>query len=113
MNGEDTFDTIIKALYVMFLGLDYINNQETENRKIIEKARQVLTKTQLFDICLLDDFTCTFEKNLYKLDTGEYHTWIEAYLMKIPIVGDKAKERWNKEKKWFNYAFSWVSHKNC
>ncbi|KAL8234214.1 hypothetical protein R6Q59_020314 [Mikania micrantha] len=98
MHGEDTFDTIIKAFYVMFLGLDYINNQETENQKIIEKARQILTKAQLCDICLLDDFTCTFEKKIYKLDTGKYDTWIEAYLMKFPIVGDKAKERWNKEK---------------
>jgi len=98
LHGIDTFDTIIKALYVMFLGLDYINNQETENQKEIEKARQILTKAQLCDICYLDDFTCVFEKNIYKLDTGEYHSWIEAYLMKIPIVGDKAKERWNKEK---------------
>ncbi|XP_076910550.1 uncharacterized protein LOC143568235 [Bidens hawaiensis] len=96
--GEDLFDQIINAMYMMFLGLDFLTNIDQENQKLHEKARQNLTKAQLCDICLLDDFTCLFEQNLYTLSTGEYHSWIEAYLMKIPIVGEKAKERWNKEK---------------
>ncbi|KAI3786355.1 hypothetical protein L1987_39970 [Smallanthus sonchifolius] len=98
LHGEDLFDQIINAIYMMFLGLDFLTNKDQENQKLLEKARQVLTKSQICDICLLDDFTCLFEQNLYKLSTREYHSWIEVYLMKIPIVGEKAKERWNKEK---------------
>ena len=98
LHGIDLFEQIINALYTMFLGLDFLTNKEQENQKLLEKARQALTKAQLCDICLLDGFTCLFEQNLYKLSTGEYHSWIEVYLMKIPIVGEKAKERWNKEK---------------
>ncbi|MFS7941062.1 hypothetical protein Hanom_Chr05g00471761 [Helianthus anomalus] len=86
---------------MMFLGLDFITDKDRENQKLMEKARQNLTKAQLCDICHLDDFTCLYETNLYKLGTGEFHSWIDAYLMKIPIVGEKAKERWNKEKNQF------------
>ncbi|XP_035845941.1 uncharacterized protein LOC118479229 [Helianthus annuus] len=101
LQGEDLFDQIINAIYMMFLGLDLITDKDRENQKMLEKARQNLAKAQLCDICLLDDFTCLYETNLYKLGTGEFHSWIEAYLMKIPIVGEKAKERWNKEKNQF------------
>ncbi|KAJ0605251.1 hypothetical protein HanHA300_Chr02g0060941 [Helianthus annuus] len=82
---------------MIFLGLDFMTDTDQESQKLLEKARQNLAKAQLCDICLLDDFTCFYEKNLYKLSSGEFHSWIDAYLMKIPIVGEKAKERWNRE----------------
>jgi len=31
LHGEDLFEQIINALYMMFLGLDYLNNKELEN----------------------------------------------------------------------------------
>nr|XP_043638313.1 uncharacterized protein LOC122609329 [Erigeron canadensis] len=98
LHGGDLYYQIIGAIYMMFLGLDFVTNRDQENGRIQEKARQALTKAQICDMCLLEDFTCLFEQNLYKLSTSEYHNWIEIYLMKIPIVGVKAKERWNKEK---------------
>ncbi|KAJ0792632.1 putative caulimovirus coat protein [Helianthus annuus] len=79
-------------------GLNFMTDKDQESQKLLEKARQNLAKAQLCDICLLDDFTCFYETNLYKFSSGEFHSWIDAYLMKIPIVGEKAKERGNKEK---------------
>ncbi|KAJ0570140.1 putative caulimovirus coat protein [Helianthus annuus] len=98
LHGEDLFDQIINAIYMMFLVLDFMTDKDQESQKLLEKARQNLAKAQLCDICLLDDFTCFYETNLYKLSSGEFHSWIDAYLMKIPIFGEKAKERWNREK---------------
>ncbi|MFS7905799.1 putative caulimovirus coat protein [Helianthus anomalus] len=101
LHGEDLFDQIINGIYMMFLGIDFMTNKDQESQKLLEKARQNLAKAQLCDICLLDDFTCFYEANLYKLSSGEFHSWIDAYLMKIPIVGEKAKERGNREKNHF------------
>ncbi|MFS8022222.1 hypothetical protein Hanom_Chr16g01436901 [Helianthus anomalus] len=78
-----------------------MTDKDRENQKLLEKARLNLAKPQLCDICLLDDFTCLYKTNLYKLGTGKFHSWIDAYLMKIPIVRETTKERWNKEKNQF------------
>ncbi|MFS7914204.1 hypothetical protein Hanom_Chr02g00150671 [Helianthus anomalus] len=76
---------------MIFLGLDFMTDTNQESQKLLEKARQNLAKAQLCDICLLDDFTCFYVTNLYKLSSGEFHSWIDAYLMKILIVGERLK----------------------
>nr|GEY54021.1 hypothetical protein [Tanacetum cinerariifolium] len=66
--------------------IDYHSNKDLEIIKEQDHARRVLTKVQLVNICSLDKYTCIYEKNLYKIPLGEHPQWIEAYLMKIPII---------------------------
>lgn len=93
-NGELLFEEIIGGFYTVFLGLDYTQNQETEIIKEQVEARNKLTNLQLCNICSLKEFTCEYEKNLYKLPQSEYPELIERFLIKIPIVGENTLQKW-------------------
>ncbi|GKA14401.1 putative transcription factor interactor and regulator CCHC(Zn) family protein [Tanacetum coccineum] len=77
--------------------IDYHENKDLEIIKEQDKARRNLTRVQLINICSLDEYTCLYEKNLYKIPLGEHLQWIEAYLMKIPIISEQTIQRWKKE----------------
>ncbi|GJX47703.1 putative transcription factor interactor and regulator CCHC(Zn) family protein [Tanacetum coccineum] len=97
LHGTDFFDSVIDVLYTMFVGIDYHGNKDLEIIKEQDKARRNLTRVQLINICSLDEYTCLYEKNLYKIPLGEHLQWIEAYLMKIPIISEQTIQRWKKE----------------
>nr|GEY85461.1 hypothetical protein [Tanacetum cinerariifolium] len=77
--------------------IDYHSNKDLEIINEQDHARRVLTKVQLVNICSLDEYTCIYEKNLYKIPLGEHTQWIEAYLMKIPIISEQTIQRWKNE----------------
>ena len=97
LHGLDLFDNIVNAFYLIFLGLDYVHNKEHEIGKQIENARKTLVKLQIHDICALNEFTCIYEKNLFQIPSDEYTSWIEAYLLKLPLISAQCIERWKKE----------------
>ncbi|GKB15612.1 putative transcription factor interactor and regulator CCHC(Zn) family protein [Tanacetum coccineum] len=97
LHGIDLFDSIVDALYTMFIGIDYHGNKDLEITKEQDQARRSLTKIQLINICSLDEYTCLYEKYLYKVPLGEHLQWIEAYLMKIPIISEQTILRWKNE----------------
>lgn len=90
---EETMDNILEGLYAMFLGLNYVTDKASEIEREQEKARKRLTKLQLCDICELDKFNCDFERNFFKLRQNDFPEFIIQYLTKIPIVGEKALQR--------------------
>nr|GEX42456.1 hypothetical protein [Tanacetum cinerariifolium] len=94
LHGIDFFNSMIYVLYTMFVGIDYHNNKDLEINKEQDQARRNLTRVQLVNICSLDEYTCVYEKNLYKIPLSEHLQWIEAYLMKIPIISEQAIQRW-------------------
>nr|WNO44374.1 Capsid protein [Dahlia mosaic virus] len=95
--GPQVLDEATKGLYTMFLGLDYVSNALEQEQKLRQKAVDAMTKAQLCDICRLDEFTCLFEKNINLVDLKDYPIWIDVYLRKIPIIGQQARDRWEKE----------------
>ena len=95
LHGLDFFRGIIQMFYTICLGKDYLTNELSEIQKRAEKARGVLTKLQLLQICHLDEFTCLFEKYLFDIPfVNEHSQWITAYLMKLPIISEQCLERW-------------------
>ncbi|GJT96838.1 reverse transcriptase domain-containing protein [Tanacetum coccineum] len=97
LHGIDFFDSVIDILYTMFVGIDYHGNKDLEIIKEQEQARRNLTRVQLINICSLDEYTCVYEKNIYKIPLSEHLQWIEAYLMKIPIISEQTIQRWKNE----------------
>ncbi|GKA16605.1 putative transcription factor interactor and regulator CCHC(Zn) family protein [Tanacetum coccineum] len=97
LHGIDFFDSVIDILYTMFVGIDYHGNKDLEIIKEQEQARRNLTRVQLINICNLDEYTCVYEKNIYKIPLSEHLQWIEAYLMKIPIISEQTIQRWKNE----------------
>nr|GEV57161.1 hypothetical protein [Tanacetum cinerariifolium] len=97
LHGIDFFDSIIDVLYTMFVGIDYHGNKDLEIIKEQDQARRSLKKIQLINICSLDEYTCLYEKYLYKVPLGEHLQWIKAYLMKIPIISEQTIQRWKNE----------------
>ncbi|GKA20044.1 Orf y [Tanacetum coccineum] len=97
LHGIDFFDSVIDILYTMFVGIDYHGNKDLEIIKEQEQARRNLTRVQLVNICSLDEYTCVYEKNIYKIPLSEHLQWIEAYLMKIPIISEQTIQRWKNE----------------
>lgn len=94
LSSTDTLEDVINALYTIFLGIDLSGNKEKEQERIRNRAVHRLTNMTLCDICYLDDFFCDYEKNLYILkDQNLYKKYILDYLLKIPIVGEKAHNR--------------------
>ncbi|AAM53127.1 ORFIV [Mirabilis mosaic virus] len=98
MTGSQTPQDVAAGLYTMFVGVDYATDQANQIRLEKEKAKQTLTNAQLCDICLLDDFTCLFEKNLVHFEMSEMPAWVETYLRKIPIVGEISRMIYNETK---------------
>nr|BCW03860.1 capsid protein [Cauliflower mosaic virus] len=90
-------EQVINGMYTMFLGLDYNNNQVAEKTKEKEQAKARLLKLQLCDICYLEEFTCDYEKHMYKTEMRDFPGLIEQYLSKIPIIGEKALTRFRNE----------------
>lgn len=80
----------------MLLGIDHGANKEQEIER--EEARKRLNNLILCDICYLDDFTCDFEKNIYKLPQNEFPKYIEIYIDRLPIIGENTKVEFNKRK---------------
>nr|GFB19393.1 hypothetical protein [Tanacetum cinerariifolium] len=97
LHGIDFFDSVIDVFYTMFVGIDYHSNKDLEINKEQDQARRNLTRVQLINICSLDEYTCIYEKNLYKVPLSEHLQWIEAYLMKIPIIREQTIQRWKNE----------------
>ena len=97
LHGNDLFDSVIDVLYTMFIGIDYLSNKDSEILKEQEQARRNLTRVQLKNICSLDEYTCLYERYLYKIPLGEHTQWIEAYLMKMPIISELTIQRWKNE----------------
>nr|GEZ01765.1 hypothetical protein [Tanacetum cinerariifolium] len=97
LHGIDFFDSVIDVLYTMFVGIDYHSNKDLEINKEQDQARRNLTRVQLINICSLDDYICIYQKNLYKIPLSEHLQWIEAYLMKIPIISEQTIQRWKNE----------------
>lgn len=97
--GEEFLGLFSSALYTFFLGKNFLEGGiSNEVLKLQNEARMKLTKLQICDICELDNFNCEYEKYFYELSGGEYQTYVEMYLRKIPIVGKEAEERYNAEK---------------
>lgn len=88
--GEEALQEITTALYVVFLGLNYISDRQRELEKQKETAKSFLAKIQLCDICDIQNFNCAYEKNFYKLNQSDWAKYIELYLNKIPIIGEEA-----------------------
>ncbi|GJU64352.1 putative transcription factor interactor and regulator CCHC(Zn) family protein [Tanacetum coccineum] len=97
LHGIDFFDSVIDKIFTMFVGIDYHGNKDLEIIKEQEQARRNLTRVQLINICNLDEYTCVYEKNIYKIPLSEHLQWIEAYLMKIPIISEQTIQRWKNE----------------
>ena len=93
----DIIEQVIDAMYTMFLGLNYSDNKVAEKIEEQEKAKIRMTKLQLCDICYLEDFTCDYEKNMYKTELADFPGYINQYLSKIPIIGEKALTRFRHE----------------
>lgn len=85
----EALEEILSAFYAAFLGINYVTDRQNELEKVKNKARTFLTKTQLCDICELGTFNCAYEQNFYKIDQNEWPKFIEMYLTKIPVVGEK------------------------
>lgn len=87
------------AVYLNFLGIDVIATRDHEIKLVKDKAEENMTKMQLCDICFLDQFYCDYEKNFFELNTiEEYEKYIQLYLRKIPIVGEKSRLRFEQER---------------
>ncbi|CAA29526.1 unnamed protein product [Figwort mosaic virus] len=95
---EKIIEEVLTGFYTMFIGLDYALSAEKEEEKRIKKAEELLIKSQLCNICELDNFTCFYEKQINQLKFEDFPKWIELYLGKIPIIGKQSKERWDNEK---------------
>lgn len=95
--GPQIFDEILQSFWLMFLGVDFYTNKIVETKKEIDNAKQRLTNMTLCDICNLEDFSCEYEKYLFKLDQNDYTAYIEQYLSKIPIVGQQSLARFKTE----------------
>ena len=93
----DIIEQVIDAMYTMFLGLNYSDNKVAEKIEEQEKAKIRMTKLQLCDICYLEEFTCDYEKNMYKTELADFPGYINQYLSKIPIIGEKALTRFRHE----------------
>nr|BAO53546.1 capsid protein [Cauliflower mosaic virus] len=93
----DIIEQVINAMYTMFLGLNYSDNKVAEKIEEQEKAKIRMTKLQLCDICYLEEFTCDYEKNMYKTELADFPGYINQYLSKIPIIGEKALTRFRHE----------------
>ena len=83
---------------MMFLVIDLLNSKTEEQNKEIERAKSRLINLTICDICFLDQFTCDYESNIYKIpDHTQYPELIKQYLLKIPIVGQQSHDRYIKE----------------
>jgi hypothetical protein len=92
------YEFMIDAIYTMFLGINLTSNKILEMEKIASNARTMLTKMQLCDICFLDQFYGDYEKYYFQLNDTEVRIkYVSDYLLKIPLVGEKALERFNNE----------------
>lgn len=89
---------ITTVFYLYFLGLDYTTGGEGEIKKEQEEAKHNLDSMQLCDLCELDQFSCTFEKYMYKLKTSEHPRYVEMFINKLPIIGDKVKTDFLKQR---------------
>ncbi|ACB69766.1 coat protein [Lamium leaf distortion virus] len=89
---------IFDSLYSMFLGLDYTDaiSKLLETNKQKENARIRLANLKLCNICSIDEFNCAYEEEFFKLNQNEYPKYISDYLLKIPVVGLAAKEKFDK-----------------
>lgn len=95
----DAFNHLVASIYTMFLGIDYISTKEQEKDKVKQKAKMALSKMQLCDICLIDEFFHDYETHM--INTGnqeEYHVYVEEYIRKIPLVGEKAMTKFLQER---------------
>ena len=92
------YENVIDVLYTMFLGINLATNKLIELDKIVSKAKSMLTKMQLCDICFLDQFHGDYEKYLYQLNNKEdFKKFVCDYLLKIPLIGEKSLERFKYE----------------
>lgn len=95
----EAFNHLVSSIYTIFLGIDYITAREQEKDKVKQKAKIALSKMQLCDICLIDKFFCDYEEHM--INTGnqeEYHVYVEEYIRKIPLVGEKAMTKFLQER---------------
>ncbi|XP_074360256.1 uncharacterized protein LOC141700375 [Apium graveolens] len=98
MSPVTAFENILDDIYTMFLEINQASDKLQELLRIKEKARTRITNMQLCNICFLNQFFCDYEKYLYQLDDqAEYVKYVKYYLLKIPLVGLKALERFNLE----------------
>ena len=75
------YENVIDALYTMFLGINLESNIILELAKIVSKAKSMLTKMQLCNICFLDQFYGDYEKYLYQLsDKQDYKKFVIIFL---------------------------------
>ena len=97
-NPITAYENVIDAIYTLFLGINLASNKILELEKIVSNAKSTLTKMQLCNICFLDQFYCDYEKYLFKLNYQEdYRKFVRDYLLKIPLIGEKALDRFNNE----------------
>lgn len=94
----NTLNIIAQAVYLAFLGLDYVEDGKKEAKDIKNKAEERMTKMTLCDICYLESFYCDYEKSFYELqEVDETLKYVQLYLRKIPIVGEIARSRYEAE----------------
>ncbi|GJY73523.1 reverse transcriptase domain-containing protein [Tanacetum coccineum] len=93
--GEASSSNISKSMRIM--NRDYNGNKDLEIIKNKEMLGDIINRVQLVNICSLDEYTCVYEKNIYKIPLSEHLQWIEAYLMKIPIISEQTIQRWKNE----------------
>ncbi|GKD23586.1 putative transcription factor interactor and regulator CCHC(Zn) family protein [Tanacetum coccineum] len=87
--------------------IEKINRQKTEGniQGLVKQAQwnEDLHGTDFFDsvidvlYTILDEYTCVYEKNKYKIPLSEHLQWIEAYLTKTPIISEQTIQRWKNE----------------
>ncbi|CAH1448332.1 unnamed protein product [Lactuca virosa] len=93
-NPMIVFQDMLDAIYMMFLGIDLIEDKANETKREIEKTKSRLTNLTICDICFLDHYTCDYETNLYKIFYSNlYLELIKQYLLKIPIVRQQSHNR--------------------
>lgn len=94
--GADVLDSIVKALYVFFLGKDYHTNLAEEQTKDVVNAKTRLTNMMLCDIYELESFACAYNETLWKIPPKEHPTYTQIYLQKIPVVYKEALAKYEK-----------------
>ena len=106
------YKNVIDILYTMFLGINLAEHKSLEKEKLVSKAKYILTNMQLCNICFLDQFFGDYEKYLYQLtDKEDYKKFVRDYLLKIPLIGEKALERFNVEATEFEKYSLGCAHK--
>ena len=92
-NGEQFFAIIASFIYSIFEGTDVAGNLITEIEKQKENAKIALSKIQLCDLCQFEYFHCEYEKHLYHIPFLEQANYIEDYLRKIPMIGQRTLKK--------------------